>query len=58
LSVDVVPGWPDFEEAQWIRSEDVNVEHLLDVFSSNDMNSVGIWEVCGYFMEHLFWHKK
>ena len=58
LSVDVVPGWPGFEEARWIRSEDVNVEHLLDVFTSSDMNSVDIWEVCGYFMEHLFWHKK
>jgi len=58
LSVDVVPGWPGFEEAEWIRSEDVNVEHMLDVFTSCDMNSVAVWEVCGYFMEHLFWHKK
>jgi len=58
LSVDVVPGWPGFEEAKWIRSEDVNVEHMLDVFTSCDMNSVDVWEVCGYFMEHLFWHKK
>ena len=58
LSVDVNPGQPGFEEAQWIISEDVNVEHLLDVFTSIDTNSVEIWDVCAYFMGHLYWHKK
>jgi len=57
LSVDVTPDRPGFEEAQWISSEDVNVEHLLNVFTSVDPNSVGIWDACGYFMAHLRWHK-
>ena len=57
LSVDVEPGRPGFEEAKWIRSEDVNVEHLLDGFTSVDVNSVGVWDACGHFMEHLYWHK-
>jgi len=57
LSVDVNPGQPGFEEARWIISEDVNVEHLLDVFTSIDTNSAGIWNVCAYFMGHLYWHK-
>ena len=58
LSVDVGPSRPGFEEAQWIRSEDVNVEHLLDVFTSIDKNSVDAWDACAYFMTHLFWHKR
>ena len=58
LSVDISPGRPGFEEAQWISSEDVNVEHLLDVFTSVDANSVGIWDACCHFMEHLYWHKR
>ena len=58
LSVDINPGQPGFEEGQWIISEDVNVEHLLNVFTSIDGNSVGIWNVCAYFMGHLYWHKK
>ena len=57
LSIDVYPGKPGYEEARWITSEDVNVEHLLDVFTSADPNSVDIWAACGNFMEHLFWHK-
>ena len=58
LSVYVYPTKPGFEAAQWIRSEDANVEHLLDVFSSVDANSVNVWDTCGYFMEHLYWHKR
>jgi len=48
---------PSFEETQWITSEDVNVEHLLDVFMMIDTNSDGIWGTCIDFMEHLHWHK-
>ena len=57
LSVFLNPGRPGFEEARWITSEDVNVEHLLDVFSSADPSSEDIWESCDNFMRHLFWHK-
>ena len=57
LRVDVDPGKPGFEEAQWITSEDVNVEHLLDAFTSTDADSDSIWVACVNFMEHLYWHK-
>ena len=57
LSADVVIGRPGFEEARWIASEDVNVENLLDVFTSVDSGSADIWGVCAHFMEHLHWHK-
>ena len=57
LSVHVDPNTPGFEEARWITSEDVNVEHLLNVFTSIDGNSVEVWDSCAHFMEHLRWHK-
>jgi len=57
LSVAIGPSQPGFEEARWIMSEDVNIEHLLDVFTSIDANSVDVWDVCGNFVEHLCWHK-
>ena len=57
LSVRTGPGDPGFEDASWIASEDTNVEHLLDVFTTIDANSKDVWDVCGYFMEHLIWHK-
>ena len=57
LSVDLEPGEPGFAEAQWIASEDVNVEHLLDVFTSTDADSEDVWDACIHFMEHLYWHK-
>jgi tetratricopeptide (TPR) repeat protein len=57
LSVDVDPNESNFGETQWIRSEDVNVEHLLDVFTTIDTNSESVWDACIYFMRHLYWHK-
>ena len=57
LSVDIYPGKPGFEEARWITSEDVNVEHLLDIFTTTDATSGGAWSACGDFMKHLLWHK-
>ena len=57
LSVYVSPGEPGFEEARWITSEDVNVEHLLDVFTSIDVDSDDVWVGCGNFIAHLYWHK-
>jgi len=57
LSVVVNPGWPGFEETKWIVSEDVNIEYLLDVFTSTDANSGDVWDACASFMQHLLWHK-
>ena len=48
---------PGFGEARWITSEDVNVEHLLDVFTSIDAKSEGVWDACAKFINHLYWHK-
>ena len=56
LSRKVDPDKPDFGEARWITSEDVNVEHLLDAFTSIDV-SEKVWNFCAKFMEHLYWHK-
>ena len=57
LSAGPGPGMPDFEEGRWIVSEDVNVEHLLEVFLSIDPHRGNIWDACYRFMEHLYWHK-
>ena len=57
LSIDINPEKPGFGETRWITSEDVNVEHLLDVFISTDVNSPGVWDACSSFLEHLQWHK-
>ena len=58
LSAHVGPGESGFEEARWIVSEDVNVEHLLDVFTSVDANSVEVWTGCTNFISHLYSHKR
>ena len=58
LLVDINPDKPGPEEARWIVSEDVNVEHLLDVFTSIDADSIDVWATCAYFMRHLCWHKQ
>ena len=58
LSVNVDPIKPGFREARWITSEDVNVEHLLDVFITTDENSDEVWIACVGFMKHLYWHKR
>ena len=57
LQVNAEPGMPGFEEAKWIRLEDVNVEHLLDVFTSINTNSASVWGACANFMRHLHWLK-
>ena len=57
LSVDVHPEKPGFGEARWIVSEDINVEHLLDVFTSTGADSADVWEVCSHFVAHLVWLK-
>ena len=57
LSAVVHPDSPGFDESRWIISEDVNVEHLLDIFTSIDANSEGVWDLCARFVIHLYWHK-
>ena len=58
MSININPNKPNFRESQWITSEDANVEHLLDVFTTIDADSESVWRACAYFMQHLVWHKK
>jgi tetratricopeptide (TPR) repeat protein len=57
MSVDLNPNRPEFGEARWITTEDVNVEHLLDVFTTIDGDSDDVWDACASFFRHLYWHK-
>ena len=57
LSAHVYPERLGFGEARWITSEDVNVEHLLNIFTSIDADSKNVWDACANFAAHLFWHK-
>jgi tetratricopeptide (TPR) repeat protein len=57
MSVDINPDEPNFGETRWITSEDVNIEHLLDVFTKIDKDSEDVWDACANFMMHLVWHK-
>ena len=58
MKVNIDPDKPNFEGTRWITSEDINIEHLLDVFTTIDANSDSVWDACAYFMQHLGWHKK
>ena len=58
LSVNVSPRSPDFGETQRAKSEDVNVEHLLDVFATVDADSDTVWNAYSGFMQHLFLAQK
>ena len=58
MSAEIDPNNPSFEDTQWITSEDINVEHLLDVFTTVDANSDDVWLACINFMTYLYWHKK
>ena len=57
LLVFVDPDRSNFGEAQWITSESVNVEHLLDIFITIDEDSDNMWKACIGFFRHLYWHK-
>ena len=57
LSGDLPPGDPGFEKGQWIMTEDMNVEHLLDVFTTVDANSKSVWNACAKFIAQLYHHK-
>ena len=58
LSYDILPGKPGYEEARWITTEDINVEHLLDIFTTIDADSENVWGACLGFMVQLYWHKR
>jgi tetratricopeptide (TPR) repeat protein len=58
MSVNTDPNKPGFEESRWIVSEDVNVEHLLDVFTTIDAKSASVWDACADFIRHLAHHKQ
>ena len=57
LSVHIDPDGPEFGETRWIVLEDVNVEYLLDIFTTADANSCDVWDACSSFINHLYWHK-
>jgi tetratricopeptide (TPR) repeat protein len=57
MSVHLGPDKPGFEEARWVVLEDINVEHLLDVFTSLDPDKDDIWNACYHFVQHLRWYK-
>jgi hypothetical protein len=42
LLIEISPAKPSFEESRWITSEDVNVKHLLDTFTSIDADSINV----------------
>ena len=54
---DLEPDQPGYKESRWIRSEDVNVEHLLNIFTSFDVDADRIWDTCADFITHLDLHK-
>ena len=58
LQVHIDPHKLNFNESKWIVSEDVNIEYLLNVFTSIDKNSTSVWNACSSFMQHLYWHKR
>ena len=57
MSTYIYPGKPGFEESRWIMSEDVNIEHLLNILTSMDASSEVVWDASSKFMNCLFWHK-
>jgi len=57
LSVRIDLSGPTFGETRWIVSEDVNVEYLLDVFTTIDASSPNVWDACSFLINHLYWHK-
>ena len=58
MSVDIDLDEPGLGETQWITSEDVNVEHLLNIFTTSNPDLDGVWDACANFMEYLRWHKR
>ena len=57
MSVELGPDKPGFKDSEWIVSEDVNVEHLLDVLTTIDPDSDDIWNALFNFLDHMRMHK-
>jgi tetratricopeptide (TPR) repeat protein len=57
LATKANPNTPGFKDERWIKSEDINVEHLLDVFASLDPDSKDVWDACINFIRQLTWFK-
>ena len=57
LSFSIRSSTLDNDQTAWITSEDANVEHLLDIFTSADANSESVWDACWHFILHLYLHK-
>ena len=51
---DLEPDQPGFGESLWIRSEDINVEHLLNIYTFFDTDLDEIWDACADFTMHLY----
>ena len=57
MSIEFDRHKPVFRESRWIVSEDVNVEHLIDVFTTADAGANEPWGACANFIKHIDWHK-